>query len=240
MEKKVNAMVISIPEDSRAKTEPRIFRPVNRFKTKLYLYELTIYFIVGIGIGAFYAFMTWVLEENANSGEDAPFFLKPDFIPTAFILYIITGFTIMVLSLIFVPKYVNGILYQVHGTEVVVIKGLLNKTEKHVPFRTITNISSRAGIYDRLLGIGNVNIETAGKSGTSRAPEEKIEGIRVYKEVRDFILKELRKFRTPYTTTTEVEEERISPLSDSRELINELREIKEILIELSKKKEESV
>ncbi len=235
MVNQVDATVIAIPEDSRAKAEPRVFRPISAFKNKIYLHELTVYAVIGIGIGAFYAFMTWVLGENENNGEDAPFFLKPDFLPTAFVIYLIIGLIVVIISFILVPKYVDGILYQVHGTEVVVIKGLLNKTEKHVPFRTITNISSRTGIYDRLLGIGNVNIETAGKSGTSRSPEEKIEGIRVYKEVRDFILKELRKFRTPYTTATEVEEEKSLPTSDSSAIIKELREMKEILQRISEK-----
>jgi uncharacterized membrane protein YdbT with pleckstrin-like domain len=124
--------------------------------------------------------------------------------------------------------YIDAISYQVHGTEVVVFKGLLNKTEKHVPFRTITNILSRAGPFDRLLGIGSVFIETAGQAGPRRGPEERIEGIRVYKEVRDFILKELRKVRAPYTTTTEIEEE--SPASgESAAIVKELREIKGLL-----------
>ncbi|NIO19455.1 MAG: PH domain-containing protein, partial [Candidatus Aenigmarchaeota archaeon] len=91
--------------------------------------------------------------------------------------------------------------------EIYVKKGLINITRKHVPFRTVTNISSRAGPFDRLFGIGTVEIETAGysgpKSGAFSGPEEKIEGIVFYEEVRDFILAELRKFRAPYTTTTE-------------------------------------
>ena len=116
--------------------------------------------------------------------------------------------------------------YQVHGTEIVVFKGIINKTEKHVPFRTVTNISSRAGPFDRLLGIGCVFVETAGQSGKA-GPDERIEGIRIYKEVRDFILKELRKFRAPYTTT---ETEEVSPaLTDSGSIIKELQEIKGIL-----------
>ncbi|MFX0207068.1 MAG: hypothetical protein ACFFDT_13855, partial [Candidatus Hodarchaeota archaeon] len=90
---------------------------------------------------------------------------------------------------------------------------------------------------DRILGIGCVFIETAGKAGMSTEPEEKIEGIRVYKEVRDFILKELRKFKVPYTTGTEVEAipqlielERGDPTQARLDvLINEIREIKEIL-----------
>jgi hypothetical protein len=47
--------------------------------------------------------------------------------------------------------------------------------------------------FDRLFGIGNVSIKTAGFSGANQVgPEEKLEGIMFHGEVRDFILAELR------------------------------------------------
>lgn len=111
---------------------------------------------------------------------------------------------------ILTPVYINSIEYSVISEsgesmpEVYVKKGILTITRKHVPFRTITNISSNAGVFDRLFGLGSVSIETAGYSGSNQSgPEEKLEGIRFFEEVRDFILNELRKFRTPYVTTTE-------------------------------------
>ncbi|MFX1511151.1 MAG: PH domain-containing protein [Promethearchaeota archaeon] len=227
-----NATVISIPEDSAPKAEPRIFRPVKAFKTKLYIFVLsglliTVLFYIGMGI------VTYFISQTANDPNSFFWDFHTLFFP------ITLGMTLLWLipSLILIPLYVNGITYQVHGTEIVVFKGIINKTEKHVPFRTITNISSRVGPLDRLLGIGCIFIETAGKAGMSDEPEEKIEGIRVYKEVRDFILKELRKFKAPYTTGTEIEGKSQSiELADKDPtqarldvLINEIKEIKEIL-----------
>lgn len=59
-----------------------------------------------------------------------------------------------------------------------------------------------------------------------------MEGIRFFEEVRDFILNELRKFRTPYVTTTEPDiiEEPVprGPGLDDEILIT-LREIRDIL-----------
>lgn len=139
------------------------------------------------------------------------------------------------------PVYINSIEYSVISEsgesmpEIYVKKGVLTITRKHVPFRTITNISSNTGVFDRLFGLGSVSIETAGYSGTSQAgPEEKLEGIRFYEEVRDFILNELRKFRTPYATTTEDDrfEESVprGPGLDDEMLIT-LREIRDLLKE---------
>ena len=116
----------------------------------------------------------------------------------------------LVPALILTPIYVNSIEYSVIGEsgesmpEIYVKKGIITVTRKHVPFRTITNIASNIGPFDRLFGIGNVSIETAGYSGSSQTgPEERLEGIIFHEEVRDFILRELRQFRTPYVTTTE-------------------------------------
>ena len=125
--------------------------------------------------------------------------------------------------------------------EVYVKKGVLTITRKHVPFRTITNISSKAGPFDRLFGIGSVHIETAGYSGSQqKGPEVKLEGIVFYEEVRDFILNELRKFKSPYVTGTEVVHPIEEPVPKMEGLEDEmlitLREIRDILRSQKKRK----
>ncbi len=143
-------------------------------------------------------------------------------------------------ALIIIPFYSRSIEYSVKAEsgetmpEIYVKKGVMTVTRKHVPFRTITNISSNAGPFDRLFGIGSVHIETAGYSGSSQTgPEEKLEGITFYEEVRDFILNELRKFRGPYTVATEVVPPREEPVPRGPGLDDEilitLREIRELL-----------
>lgn len=139
--------------------------------------------------------------------------------------------------------YVRSIEYAVlseSGTampEVYVKKGIINITRKHVPFRTITNIASRAGVFDRLFRIGTVEIQTAGYSGGptgQSGPEEKLEGIKFYRELTQFVLRELRRFRDPYTTGTEVVAPRDEPVQRSDitlddEILLALHDIREIL-----------
>ena len=130
-------------------------------------------------------------------------------------LILIVGLSIFILpALIAYPIYIRTFEYSVISKsgdtmpEIYVQKGIITRTKKHVPFRTITNIASRAGPLDRLFGIGTIEIHTAGQTGGSQysqgGPEEKLEGIVFFEEVRDFVLQELRKFRTPYVTGTEV------------------------------------
>jgi membrane protein YdbS with pleckstrin-like domain len=146
-------------------------------------------------------------------------------------------------ALVLIPVYINAIEYSVisetgeASPEIYVRKGIINITKKHVPFRTITNISSRAGIIDRLFGIGNVEIQTAGYSGGpagQSGPEEKLEGIKAYDALTRFVLGELRRFRDPYTTGTEVvfpREDAVAGIEGSLddEILIAIRDIREIL-----------
>ncbi|MHA1423666.1 MAG: PH domain-containing protein [Candidatus Thorarchaeota archaeon] len=146
-------------------------------------------------------------------------------------------------ALIGISIYIGAIEYSVisesgeASPEIYVKKGIINVTKKHVPFRTITNLSSRAGVLDRLFGIGNVEIQTAGNSINSMGqsgPEERLEGIKAFEELTSFILGELRKFRNPYTTATEMVIQRDEPLprldgSLDDEILTAIRDIREIL-----------
>ncbi|MHA1638348.1 MAG: PH domain-containing protein [Candidatus Thorarchaeota archaeon] len=157
---------------------------------------------------------------------------------------------VMVLTIILLPIaaaypfYIRSFEYSVISEkggampEVYTKKGLVTITRRHVPLRTITNVTTKAGPFDRLFGIGVCEIETAGTGRTNAAgqpmPDEKIEGIPFYEEVRDFILQELRKFRAPYVTGTEVvrqEEALVVDRPDSLDdnILRTLREIRDIL-----------
>jgi membrane protein YdbS with pleckstrin-like domain len=146
----------------------------------------------------------------------------------------------LVPALVAIPPYVKSIEYSVKAEtgdsmpEIYSKRGILTITRRHVPFRTITNISSKAGPFDRLFKIGSVHIETAGYSGASqKGPEEKLSGIVFYEEVRDFILRELRKFKEPYVTGTEVVYPTEEPVPKMEGIYDEilitLREIRDIL-----------
>ncbi|MHA1638347.1 MAG: PH domain-containing protein [Candidatus Thorarchaeota archaeon] len=150
-------------------------------------------------------------------------------------------------TIILIPVYLNSFEYSVRTKEgdslpeVYVKKGILTITRKHVPLRSITNVSTKAGVLDRLFKIGNVEIETAGFSGiTQEGPEEKIQGITFYNELRDYILAEMRKVRDPYVLGTEVSsssEEPVARMDGSLddEILITLREMRELLKNIDKK-----
>ncbi|MFW9955789.1 MAG: PH domain-containing protein [Candidatus Thorarchaeota archaeon] len=220
----------------------RVFKPASSFLWKCWfatfllgVFIYTICMAGWLGIG----YIVIVLDD----GNSVAWFLSvyvAGWWPLANLI-LITFISIIALPLLIMfPLYIRRFEYSVISEsgdsmpEIYVKKGLINITKKHVPFRTITNISSRAGPLDRLFGIGNVEIQTAGFSGgTQQGPEEKLEGIVFYEEVRDFILQELRKFRTPYGTATEIpgisDSVRRPAESVSEEILDVLHEIRDIL-----------
>ncbi|MFX1333945.1 MAG: PH domain-containing protein [Promethearchaeota archaeon] len=210
------------------------FYPVSAFRNKLFLYIITTFVAITGVIITFGGIITFFVSLDNDSSEDNFGKWLVEYSQDLILLYLIISMMLMLLTAILVVYYVRNIEYIIDDTEVIVKKGIINKTITHVPFRTITNVSSRYGLYDRVFGIGTCEIETAGKSGQQTGPEEKIEGIVNFKEVRDVILKELRRFRGQYATTTEFEhpdypEESIGDIVLQKEILDELRHIKEIL-----------
>ncbi|MFX0125237.1 MAG: PH domain-containing protein [Candidatus Hodarchaeota archaeon] len=212
------------------KGEP--FYPLTALRNKFFLYVITAF--VGItvaifGLGFFIAFMSGF--DSDPSGDDFGLWISAYWLDLVFI-YLLIWLCIIPILFALIDYYVRTMEFAILDNEVILKKGVLNKEVKHIPFRTITNVSSRYGIYDGFFRLGTCEIETAGKSGQQMGPEGKIEGIKNFIEVRDLILEMLRQFRGQYATTTELEPPPPLPTTGvgfHREMLNELREIKRIL-----------
>jgi membrane protein YdbS with pleckstrin-like domain len=244
LEKDISEKVIKPP--IKRVTSGKIFKPSKAFLHKNLLQAVvlafTIWLIVAICLvgGSFIG-----AAVEPNDIPSATQHIATWFVPVSFWTIVANLFWLIPL-LTYIPFEYRSIDFSVKAEtgetmpEIYKKRGVFTVTRKHVPFRTITNISSKAGIFDRLFNIGSVQIETAGYSGSHQTgPEVKLEGIVFYEEVRDFILAELRKFRAPYVTGTEVvpriEEPvpRIDGLDD--EILITLREIRDLLRSQSKK-----
>ena len=98
------------------------------------------------------------------------------------------------IALILIGPYYRSLRYEVQDDEVVVNAGIWTKSVKHVPYRTVTNMEVKRDVVDRWLGIGTLNIQTAGMSGQKGA-EERLVGLTNVQEVYEAVAEELRRFR---------------------------------------------
>jgi uncharacterized membrane protein YdbT with pleckstrin-like domain len=146
---------------------------------------------------------------------------------TTNLICMIAMILVLVIGTIYVTIYVKRIDYSVLGwtgdsmPEIYTKRGIITITKRHVPFRTITHVQTRRGVFDRIMGIGTVLIETAGgstgspptgllpliiqKIGASSKSEERVEGIRFHEELRDYILREMRALGSSPSTHEQME-----------------------------------
>lgn len=125
--------------------------------------------------------------------RNPPVFATPEFQLFTVIFFLVLTLLLGPLVLLSLYFYFRSFEYIVHGDEIIVKKGLFNKEIKYCPFRTITNISTTVGPFDRIFEIGCINIQTSGSSGSKGGKsEEKIEGLRVFQEIREYIITQIR------------------------------------------------
>jgi membrane protein YdbS with pleckstrin-like domain len=216
-------------------TSGTIFKPSKAYLKKMQVQNVLAFFLIWASVAVCFVIGAFISEMDAASPTAIQ--LINQYFLTINIWTILLNLIWLIPVLILTPVYFNSIEYSVKADsgnsmpEIYQKEGIITITRRHVPFRTITNISSKAGPFDRLFNIGSVHIETAGNSGTQKTPEAILHGIVFYEEVRDFILKELRKFKDPYTTGTEVVIPTEDPIAtqSNDEMLSTLREIRDLL-----------
>lgn len=133
-------------------------------------------------------------------------------------------------AMILMGPYYRSLSYEVQDDEVIVRAGIWTKSVKHVPYRTVTNLTIRRGILDRWLGLGTLRIQTAGMSGQTGA-EENLVGLANVQEVYELVVTELRRFRGGMApTVAEVEGEPAVAFAEALSaILAEVRAIRQAL-----------
>ncbi len=130
---------------------------------------------------------------------------------------------------IMIHYYYLTINYKVTDEEIFVNRGLITKSNKIVPYRTITNIDIKQGPFDRILGIGSIEIQTAGFSAGKTGPEERLDGVptEMIKELRNQILSKVRKIKGSPGTSHDLDH----PEDVLSAILKEIIQLKSILLE---------
>jgi len=132
--------------------------------------------------------------------------------------------TAMILSVF----YSRSLSYEIQDDEVIVRVGIVTKSVKHVPYRTVTNISIKRGILDRFMfDIGTLNIQTAGMSGTTGA-EQSLVGLEDVNAIYDDVVGKLRAFRGAMSPTSAEEDTGSEAMQSDvmNAMLNELKAIR--------------
>ena len=146
----------------------------------------------------------------------------------AFIIGTIGTISIILLWIVVFPivlLWIKNLMYVIHGDHITVQKGILTKTQKNIPFRAITDFALQRTIYDRLLGIGSIKIQTAGQTTNPSGYEGSLSGLLDYESLHNELrhkIKQLHPVSEALTTSEPL------PKSDTAILAQILEELKQI------------
>jgi len=134
------------------------------------------------------------------------------------------------ISLYWIPRYYDSLTFELAANEVRVHGGVWWKMRHAVPFSRIMSLDTIQGPLSRRLGIGTVDIYTAGYTGVAggtggpgnRRAEASIVHVTDYIELREKILRIVG--GKPLFSTSQPEGEEVG-----KQMVAELKEIKDLL-----------
>ena len=130
-----------------------------------------------------------------------------------------------VISYPIIHLWTTNLAYIVRNDRVTIQSGILTKKEQNIPYRSITDFVLKRGPFDRLLGIGTIQIQTAGQTTTASGYEGCLSGLIDYDSIHGNLRDKLKSLHPISESTTTNE-----PIIKSGEnvLIQILEELKNI------------
>lgn len=129
-------------------------------------------------------------------------------------------------AFIVAPFYYRSLEYRILEDEVIVYVGVWTKSVKHVPYRAVTNLEIKRGPFDRMLGLGTLEIQTAGRSGQTGA-EQSLVGLANVQGVYETVSTALRRFKGAMAPTqAEIEAVSMTEAEVLSALLDEVRAIR--------------
>jgi len=159
------------------------FQPSPQYLTKLRLVTTLVALLILVGG----ILLSWLMSTDPGIGADGARLVT--------IVVAVADVIWWAPALILAGAYYRSLSYEIQDDEVIVRVGIWTQSVKHVPYRTVTNLTVKRDILDRwFFRLGTLDIQTAGMSGTTGA-EEKLVGLTNVEEVYQIVATELRRFR---------------------------------------------
>ncbi len=140
------------------------FKPDRKYFIKVLAIQLTITIVTVIGS----AIISLII--NAADGDPQAKYI-------IWVIAIISLILMWIFSTMITYLWIKNLQFEVHSDRVKIYQGILTKTQKNIPFHMITDFALVRTLYDRMLGIGSIKIQTAGQSHQPTGYEGKLGGL---------------------------------------------------------------
>ena len=143
--------------------------------------------------------------------------------PGLFILFLGTvgWLALGAIILLFSKLWIDRLSYIIKDSSITIYKGIFTKIEQNIPTSKVTDFVLHRDLFDRFMGIGSIQVQTAGASGAV-GYEGKIDGVLDYEEVHKNLRDKLISMQTIAESTNNTDKTNDSVLTD---ILVELREI---------------
>jgi uncharacterized membrane protein YdbT with pleckstrin-like domain len=149
------------------------------------------------------------------------------------VVWPIAGCVLFVLLFIVGPilvVWVRNLSYSIGEEKITIHKGILTKVQKNIPYRAVTDFVVNRSIFDRILGIASIRIQTAGQSQTPTGYEGNIAGMIDWNGVHQVLRDRLKKLH-PQSEALAITEPVSSATGESllAQILDELKAIRKSL-----------
>lgn len=185
----------------------RTIAPDRRWLTKQYFVLATITAATALAAGALHLIGAAALDE-ADRGD------------LGLLIWGISGAAALVMWLIAVPILVlwhRNLSYAIEPQRIVIRKGILTRIQQNIPFSMVTDFRLQRSLYDRALGIGSIQVQTAGQGVAGAGYEGKLAGLEDWGELHEHLR---GRIRGTAMSTDDV---------DLGDILDEIREIRRVL-----------
>ncbi|MCK4754703.1 MAG: PH domain-containing protein [Calditrichia bacterium] len=189
------------------------FKPDRKYFTKVLFMQLTI----SVALIIIMAIIHLIIKMTNGNPE------------TAYIIWLIgilCLFIMWIKSSLIAHLWIKNLEYIIHEDRVKIHKGILTKTQQNIPFRAITDFALERTLYDRMLGIGSVKIQTAGQSHQPSGYEGKLGGLLEYDKWHSELREKVKSLHPISESVTITETDKIADATVLKQILEELKEIR--------------
>lgn len=189
---------------------------------KLFLKQVYIFLTVAVIVAAAGLILQLLIPlGNPTPGE------------VAGILWLIIGGVILLFMIIGLPVsylWIKNLSYVIEDERVKIYKGIITKMQQNIPFRMVTDFMLHRSLYDRLLGIGRIMIQTAGQSQSASGYEGSITGLTNWEEIYNELRDRLREVKEDSSSQAVRDDEKSLGSNELlRKILSELRNLNQKL-----------
>ena len=135
-------------------------------------------------------------------------------------------FLMWLFSTIISYLWIKNLEYIIRDDRINIHLGIITKTQKNIPFRAITDFVLVRTLFDRMLGIGSLKIQTAGQSTQPSGYEGKLGGLADFDKWHSELRSRIKSLHPVAQSVTNAETANTTDVKILREILDELKEIR--------------